>query len=182
MIIRHNERQRIADILREELEQANRRISERLAEFECAPASNLDGERAGIRRFYEDLVDKEWTAADEECLNSLGDLSETEIKRMMREAFRRSKIHPVPSFVSLMNVLKRSETETNQIAAGTFANLDAVSAVERERLANMLYDELLGAADDLASKLDLNDAKAQIFREHLEVLQGHIVSRFTPLV
>ena len=182
MIIRYNERQRIADILREELEQANRRVSERLAEFECGPTRKLDSERAGIRRFYEDLADKEWTEKDEECLQGLGDLSEADIKRMIREAFRRSKIHPVPSFASLLNVLKKGEYEEGNNKGRPLANLDAVSSVERERLANLLYDEMMGAASELASKLDLNDAKAQIVREQLEILQGQIVSRFTPLV
>lgn len=182
MIIRHNERQRITDILRDEFDQANRRINERLAELECAPVSNLDNDRAGIRSFYEDLVDKEWTAADEECLLTLGDKSESEIKRMMREGFRRSRIYPLPSFASLINALKKGGDEVHFEAGQPLANLDAISSIERERLANLLYDEMVGTAEEIASRLNLNDAKTQVVREHLENLQGQIVSRFTPLV
>jgi len=182
MIIRHNERQRITDILRDEMDQSIRRINERLAEFERVPTSSLDNNRAGIRRFYEDLVDKEWTDADQECLLTLGDQSESEIKRMMREGFRRSRIYPVPSFASLINALKKGGDEVHFEACQPLGNLDAISSIERERLANLLYDEMVGAADELASRLNLNDAKAQVVREHLEILQGQIVSRFTPLV
>jgi hypothetical protein len=182
MIIRPNERHRIADILRDELEQANRRISERLAEFECPPASRTEDDRASIRRFYEDLVDKEWTAADEKCLETLKSLSDAEIKHMMREAFRRSRMYPLPSFSSLMNVWKKGDIEINSHAERPLANLDAISATERERLANLLHEEMAGAAGRLASRLKLNDAKAEILREQFEILQGQIISRFTPLV
>jgi hypothetical protein len=182
MIIRYNERQRITDILRDELDKANRRINERLAEYECVPASNLNNDRAAIRHFYQDLVDKEWTAADEECLHTLDDLSESEIKRMMREGFRRSRVYPVPSFASLIKVMKKGGDEANLAAGRPLGNLDAISAVERERLANLLFDEMVGTADELSSRLNLSDAKAQIVREQLEILQGQIVSRFTPLV
>ena len=182
MIIRRIERQRIADILREELEEANSRINERLAEFECAPTGMLNIDRAGIRSFYEDLVGKDWTTADEEHLQGLSNLSDAEIKQMMREGFRRSKVYPVPSFASLMNALRKGEYETNNEAIRPLANLDAISSDERERLANLLYDEMVGAAEELASRLNLNDAKAQVVREQFEILQGHIISRFTPLV
>ncbi|HEX8185491.1 MAG TPA: hypothetical protein VF747_12085 [Blastocatellia bacterium] len=182
MRIRPNERQYIADIIREELEQANQRISERIFEFECQPAANKEDSFACVRRFYTDLVDKDWTEADEETLNSFSDLNEDEIKRMMREAFRRSRVHPVPNFASLINVLKRNEDEANGEAGLGLINPDAVSASERERIANVLHKELTEAVDEIANRLKLGETKAEIVREQLEIVEGAIVGRFTPLV
>lgn len=182
MRIRPNERHHIADLIREELEQANRRISERIAQFECHPVENKEDNFAGVRRFYNDLVEKDWTEADEETLAGFTDLSEVEIKRMMREAFRRSRVHPVPSFASLINVLKRTEAEANEEAGLSLNNPDAVSASERERIANVLHKELTEAADEIANRLKLGGTKVDIVREQLEIVEGAIVSRFTPLV
>ena len=182
MRIRPNERQHIADLIREELEQANQKISERLLQFECLPAANKEDKFDNVRRFYNDLVEKDWTEADEEALGGFADLSEDDIKRMMREAFRRSRVHPVPSFASLINVLKRIEGEPNAEAGLALNNPDAVSASERERIANVLHNELTAAADEIANKLKLGDTKADIVREQLEIVEGAIVGQFTPLV
>ena len=182
MRIRPNERQHIADIIREELEQANQRISERILQFECQPAENKEDKFDSVRRFYNDLVEKDWTDADEEILSGFTDLSEADIKRMMREAFRRSRVHPVPSFASLINVLKRNEGEPNDEAGLSLNNPDAVSAPERERLANVLHKELAEAAGEIANRLKLGEAKADIVREQLQVVEGAIVGQFTPLV
>jgi hypothetical protein len=182
MRIRPSERQHITDVIREELEQANQKIAERIVQFECLPVANKDDKFDNVRRFYNDLVEKDWTEADEETLSGFTDLSEDDIKRMMREAFRRSRVHPVPSFASLINVLKRIEGEPNGDAGLALNNPDAVSASERERLANVLHEELAGAADEIANRLKLGDAKADIVREQLETVEGAVVSRFTPLV
>jgi hypothetical protein len=182
MRIRPNERQHIADLIREELEQANQRIAERILQFECLPAANKDDKFDNVRRFYNDLVEKDWTEADEEALGGFADLSEDDIKRMMREAFRRSRVHPVPSFASLINVLKRIEGEPNADAGLALNNPDAVSAPERERLANVLHKELAEAAIEIANKLKLGDTKADIVREQLEIVEGAVVGQFTPLV
>ena len=75
MRIRPDERQIIADICREESEEANRRIANRLTAFECRPVSGNDDTLDSIRRFYEELTDSAWTRADEEALKSLGEKS-----------------------------------------------------------------------------------------------------------
>src|ERR1041385_2250015 len=126
MRLRPNERQEIADILHEELKEATRRISERLAEFECQPASSKEDQMDNVRRFYTDLTDKDWTDADEETLNDYADLGEGEIKEMMREAFRRSRMYPVPNFASLINALKNVSGDPTSQPAGSYNNLDAV--------------------------------------------------------
>jgi hypothetical protein len=182
MRIRPNERQHITDVIREELEQANQKIAERIVQFECIPVTNKAEKFDNVRRFYNDLVEKDWTEADEEVLGSFAELSEDEIKQMMREAFRRSRVHPVPSFASLINVLKRIEGEPNGDAGLSLNNPDAVSAPERERLANVLHEELTEAANEIANRLKLGETKADIVREQLEIVEGAIVSRFTPLV
>ena len=182
MRIRQNERQYIADIIQEELGQASQRISERIFEFECQPAANKEDSFDSVRRFYTDLVDKDWIDADEEVLRTLSDLSEDEIKRMMREAFRRSRVHPVPSFASLINVLKRTDAEPSGDTGVALFNPDAVSASERERIANVLHKELNEAVDEIANRLKLGDAKAEVVREQLEIVEGAIVGQFTPLV
>ncbi|HKP85068.1 MAG TPA: hypothetical protein VJZ26_03160 [Blastocatellia bacterium] len=182
MRLRPNERQEISDILQDEIKKATRRISERLAEFECLPASSKKDSMDGIRRFYADLADKDWTDADEEALAGYADMGEGEIKEMMREAFRRSRVHPVPSFASLINSLKKENSEPSSQPAGAFNNIDAVPAVERERIANMLHQDLIEAADEIARRLKLADTKADIVREQLEIVEGTIIARFTPLV
>ena len=182
MRLRPNERQEIADILHEEIKEATRRISERLAEFECQPASSKEDQMDGIRRFYADLTDKDWTDADEDALSYYADHSEGEIKEMMREAFRRSRMHPVPSFASLINSLKNGAGEPAPQAAGSYNNLDAVPAVERERIANMLHQDLIEAAEEISRRLKIDDTKANVVREQLEIVEGTIIARFTPLV
>jgi hypothetical protein len=182
MIIRSNERQYIADVVREEIEEANRRINERLAQFECPQVEYSGDKLNGVRRFYEDLTDKAWTQSDEECLASLGDQGETEIKQMLREAYRRSRVHPVPNFASLMNALRKGENVTPHDESRPLANQYAVSAIERERLANLLYEEMADTARELASRLNLTEAKTKLLHEQLEIVQGQIISRFTPLV
>lgn len=182
MRIRPNERQFISDILREELDRANDRIGERLSQFECGPPAYKDDQFDGVRRFYDDLVNKDWTEADEECLQTLNDKGEEEIKAMMREAFRRSRVHPIPSFASLINVIKKGDGDSSGETANRLGNPDAISADERERLANILRGELTEAAQEISSRLGLSDSKSEIVREQLVVVEGNIVSRFTPLV
>lgn len=184
MRIRPNERQFIVDIFSEEIEEANRRITERLSQFECQPAE-VNGDRfACVRRFYEDLTDKAWEEADEEVLAGLGDVSENDVKRMMREAFQRSRMYPIPNFGYLINLMKKAETEAAQ-GNGSTANLnnpDAISAVERERIANLLHNALIEASSEIASRLKLGEAKADVIREQLQVVEGRIIGDFTPLV
>src|SRR5713101_4659573 len=107
MRIRQRDHQRIAEMLREELEEAGRRISERLSELERQPIASKDDSLDGVRRFYQDLTDNDWTAADEQALGGLADSTEEQTKRMMREAFRRSRVHPIPSLASLINVARK---------------------------------------------------------------------------
>ncbi len=118
MRIRPDERQIIADIIREESEEANRRIAERLSAFECRPVSGNDDTMESIRRFYEELADCAWTEADEEALKGMGDLSEHEVKQMLREAFRRSPVFPVPSFSFLVNVHKKEIRKRRRLQPG----------------------------------------------------------------
>src|SRR5690349_13853098 len=101
------EHQRIAEIVKEELAEASRRMNERFSELERRPAASTDDSLGGVRRFYQDLTDNVWTEADEETLKGLHESSEEQTKRMMREAFRRSRVHPIPSFASLVNVAKK---------------------------------------------------------------------------
>ena len=180
MRIRPDERQIIADILREESEAASRRIADRLSAFECRPISSNNDTMESIRRFYEELADCAWTEADEEALASLGGLSEHEVKQMLRESFRRSPVFPPPSFSFLVNVHKREEPGA-QANAGQLANPDAISALDRERIANLLHTELEEAAKEIARRLPL-EGKADIVREELQRVEGNIISRFTPLV
>jgi hypothetical protein len=173
-----HERQKIVDILKDELEDATRKIEERLSSFDIHPASSTADKLEGVRRFYEDLVDKIWTQADEEFLASLHDLSESEIKRMMREAFRRTRIYPVPNFAALITSLKKGDVESS----GLLASSSNVSNADRERLANLLDFEMTEAAQTIASRLSLGEAGAKLIIEELEVAQGQVISRFTPLV
>jgi hypothetical protein len=182
MRIRQGERQRIAEILREELEEANRRISERLSDLERQPIASKDDSLDGVRSFYQDLTDNDWTAADERALGGLTDSTEEQTKRMMREAFRRSRVHPIPSFASLINVARKGPGLSSLEPASPFANPDAVPSADRERMANLLHRGLKEAAIEIASRLGLTGSKADMVRERLEDVEGAIISEFTPLV
>jgi hypothetical protein len=180
MRIRPDERQIIADIFREESEEASRRIADRLSTFECRPVSDSSDTLESIRRFYEELADTTWTESDEEALRGLGDRSEHEVKQLLRDSFRRSPVCPVPSFSFLINVHRKEDSGT-QASAAALANPDAVSALERERIANLLHAELEGAAQEIAKRLRL-ESRVDIVREELQRVEGNIISRFTPLV
>ena len=182
MRIRQGERQRIAEILREELDEASRRISERLSELERRPVASKDDSLDGVRSFYQDLTDNDWTAEDEESLGGLTDSTEEQTKRLMRDSFRRSRVHPIPSFASLINIAKKGPGLTSPEQAMTLANPDAMPAVDRERMANLLHKGLKEAAADIASRLGLAGTKAEVVRERLEDVEGSIISEFTPLV
>lgn len=177
MRIRASETQEITNICREEFEEATQRVCERLKQFEERPASSNDEHMEGVRRFYEDLANKNWTKADEEALKSLDGKNESEIKDLMREGFRKAQLYPVPNFAYLVSVMK-SETRSHL----SLANLDAVSSDERERLANVLQKELMEAARDIAASLRLSNTNTDIVREQLEITQGNIIGRLTPLV
>jgi len=182
MRIKQREHQRIAEMLREELDETNRRIGDRLSEFARQPVASKADSLDGVRRFYQDLTDNDWTEADEEALCGLGDSTEEQTRRMMREAFRRSRVHPIPSFASLINVAKKGPGISALDAAAPFANPDAMPAAERERMANLLHRGLSAAASEIASRLALTGPKADIVREQLEDVEGAIISEFTPLV
>ena len=178
MRIRQSDTTEIGDICREEIEEANRRIGERLKQFEQRPASSADDKLEGVRKFYEDLADKNWTKADEDTLSGLEGVSEGDIKAKMRVGFRNAQIYPIPNFAYLVSVMK---TDSRQEAAQFLSNTDAVSAAERERLANVLQKELTEAARDIAASLRLSDTNSEIIREQLEITQGNIIGRLTPL-
>lgn len=182
MRITQREHQRIAEILRDELEEANRRISERLSELERRPVASKDDSLDGVRSFYQELTDNDWTPADEQSLGGLIDATEEQTKRMMREAFRRSRVHPIPSFASLVNVAKKGPGLASLDPAAPLANPDAVPAADRERMANLLHKGLREAATDIASRLGVTGTKADVIRERLEDVEGAIISEFTPLV
>lgn len=182
MRMRPHENQRFAEILREELEEANRRIKERLLELQGQPTANKDDSLDAVRSFYQDLTDNKWTDADEQALEGLGGSNDEEIKGLMRDAFRRSRVHPVPSFASLISIARKGPGLSGVEAGAFFANPDAVPAAERERIANLLHRELKEAAGEIASKLSLTDSKAAVVREQLEIIEGTIISEFTPLV
>jgi hypothetical protein len=182
MRIKQREHQRIAEIVREELSETGRRISDRLSEIERRPAASKDDSLDGVRRFYQDLTDNDWTEADEEALSGLEDSTEEQTKRMMREAFRRSRVHPIPSLASLINVSRKGPGTSALDVAAPFANPDAMPAAERERMANLLHKGLRTAASEIASRLELTGAKADVVREQLEDVEGVIISEFTPLV
>jgi hypothetical protein len=74
------------------------------------------------------------------------------------------------------------KTDSQAKAGGTLANTDAISSDERERLANVLQKELSEAARDIAASLRLSNTNSEIVREQLEVIQGNIIGRLTPLV
>ena len=181
MRIKPNERDQIGAILREEIEEASRRISERLSQFEGRSGSPEE-DLQGVRRFYSDLTEKAWSNGDEEALRALGSLAEDEIRRIICEAYRRSPLHPVPGFAYLVNLLKKGEADVRVDEPLSHRNPDAVSAVERERLANLLHNELSEAAFEIASRLQLNEVRKEIVRERLDIAEGNIIGRFTPLV
>lgn len=178
MRIRPSERHEVTDICREELDEACRRINERLEHFEQRPAGTSADKLEGVRRFYEDLADKNWTKADEEFLKTLADLSENDIKNLMRAGFRKAQLVPPPNFAYLVHAREDARAMTGTLDT----NSDAVSAAERERLANVLQRELTEAVRDIASNLRLSDTNSEIVREQLEIAQGNIIGRLTPLV
>jgi hypothetical protein len=182
MRITSTERERIEAIVREEIEEANRRMLERLSQFEGRTGLSSEDARCGLRQFYQDLADKAWTDADEEALNGLADLEDAEIKRVLREAYRRSPVHPVPNFGYLINLLKKGEATSFSETQASLRNPDAVSAAERERLANLLHNELSEAVHEIGSRLHLKESNAEIVRERLSIAEGNIIARFTPLV
>lgn len=182
MRIRPREHQRVAEIVREELQEASRRIGERLSEIQTQPVIGKDNSLDGIRSFYRDLSDNDWTEADEQALRTLEGFTESQVKLLMRDAFRLSRVHPLPSFAALINVAKKGPGVSGIEAGAFFANPDAVPAAERERIANLLHRELREAAGEIASRLNLTDTKAAVVRQHLEDIEGAIISEFTPLV
>jgi hypothetical protein len=179
MRIRESETQEITNICREEMQEATRRVSERLKQYEERPASSNNEKLEGVRKFYEDLADKNWTKADEEALKGLDGKNEVDIKAMMREGFRKAQLYPVPNFAYLISVLT---ADFQMKTTGTHTNTDAVSSDERERLANVLQKELSEAARDIAASLRLSNTNTEIVREQLEIIQGNIIGRLTPLV
>jgi hypothetical protein len=181
MKIRPDQRQAVRQICRDELEAATRRINDRLAEIESRQDGSSDEKLESVRKLYEELADKRWSKADEECLQSLGEKSESELKQMMREAFRRSPVLPVPNFGYMMNLVKKGEGEISRPLGHSSKNPDAFPAAERERLANILETQLMEAAREIGLRLDLDGAKSAILREELELAQGQIIGRFTPL-
>lgn len=182
MRIKQGERQRIAEILREELEETSRRIAERLSELERRPVASKNDTLGGVRSFYQDLTDNDWTVEDEYSLTGLTDSTEQQTKQLMREAFRRSRVHPIPSFASLINISKKGPGLTSLEQASPLANPDAVPAADRERMANLLHKGLEEAAAEIASRLGLSGTKMDVVRERLEEVEGAIISEFTPLV
>src|SRR5436190_9243710 len=176
MRITQGEHQRITEILREELDEASRRITERLSELERRPVASKDDSLDGVRSFYQDLTDNDWTVEDEHSLSGLTDSSEEETKWMMREAFRPSRLHPIPSFAALLNIAKKGPGLTSLDQPAPYANPDAMPAVERERMANLLHRGLKEAADEIASRLGLTGTKVDVVREQLEGVEGAIIS------
>lgn len=167
-------------MIRDELEVAHGRILDRFSRFE-RQTSNTEDAFKGVRRFYEDLSDNNWTNGDEQSLAALSDSNEDEIKRMMREGFRRTRVHPIPNFASLIIALKKNPGEPSSERPRSNFNPDAVPSAERERIANVLHQELSVAVEEIASRLRLPEARAEIVREQLEIVEGAIISSFTPL-
>ena len=183
MIYRREERQRLAEIFLEEMEETRKRVSERLIQLdESTTAASTADELDGIRQFYTDLADSAWTPADEDVLTTMRTLSDAEIKHMMREGFRRVRVHPVPSFASLIIALRKNPAEPMAEPASNLRNGDAIPAAERERMANVLHRELNEAARAIATRLKLGENKLAIVREQLETVEGAVISEFTPLV
>ena len=136
----------------------------------------------GVRSFYQDLTDNDWTKADEEALGNLGGSTEEQIKLMMRDAFRRSRVHPIPSLALLIHVATKGPGLSGGEAGAFFAKSDALPAAERERIANLLHRELTEAAREIAERLKLTDITAKVVSDQLESVEGTIISELTPLV
>jgi hypothetical protein len=177
-----NERHRVSDIIKDEIECAITRIEERLSQHECVPASNTSDRFESVRKFYEELVDKVWTQADEECLKNLSDMDELEIKQMMRDGFRRSPVYPIPNFPSLINAVRKNHGESQWNTGSLTIGSDAISTELRERLSNLMSEEMATAVLVVASRMELSDTARKVLFEEIELAQGHIISRFTPLV
>jgi hypothetical protein len=180
MKMESDQHQKFVEICREELEAANARIAERTLEVASKRGGNREDKMESIRRLYEDLADKEWTEPDEKCLQTLGESSQLEIKKMIRDAFRHSPVIPVPSFRYLVNLAKKMEREPPRPPVPT--NPDAFSSVERERLANLLAEQLHDAAEAIIKRVEIDDAKCSLVHDILQDAQGNIVSHFSPLV
>jgi hypothetical protein len=172
----------VTEILNEELEETHRRISERLSELGRLPLASKDDSLDGVRSFYQDLTDNDWTDADEQALCDLAGSTEEQIKLLMRDAFRRSRVHPIPSLASLIHVATKGPGLSGFEAGALYGNPDAVPAAERERIANLLHRELTDAANKIASRLKLSDKTAEVVRKQLESVEGTIISELTPLV
>lgn len=172
--------QKFAEICREELEAARKRINERFGDLDTSPVGDREDGMDSVRRLYEDLVEKQWTDSDEDCLATLADSSQAQIKKMMREAFRHSPVMPIPSLKYMVSFAKKMETEPPR--APVPASPDSFSALERERLANLLAEQLQKTEETLIERLEVDDAKSSIVHEILQDAQGNIVSHFTPLV
>lgn len=168
-----------AAVCREELERAIRRIEGRLENANQRTAVKAHDGLESIRKFYEDLTDNSWTDADESCLREFGDVPSEEIKQMMRDSYRHSAIIPIPSFTFLMNVARKLDPGQYDYHA---SQNSAISALERERLANLLHEQLTEAAEEIISMLDVGEAKCGVVRARLDTAQGHIISHLMPLV
>jgi hypothetical protein len=175
-----NQSQRVTGICRDELDLAVQRIEERLSEMELRPVETGPDAFEGIRRFYEELSEHVWTESDEQYLAGMKDTDPASIKRMMREAYRHSPVIPVPSFGYLIHLAKRLEAGAREFQPGVGSN--AVSAADRERLANLLDQQLKGAADEIISALRLSQPNCELVIQRLEAVQGQIISQLTPLV
>jgi hypothetical protein len=181
MRIRPEQRQFVSDVCREEMHKAIDRVNQRLHEVESQPVTKSEDDLQTVRRLYEELADKAWAEPDEECLKSLPqDLGCNEIKRLMRESFRHSSVIPIPSFAYLIALSKRMNSEETRHGLHS-RNPDALSAAERERLANLLEERLQEAAETIVKKLALNEARAATVRDELDLVQSQIVGQFTPL-
>ena len=181
MIMRPEQRQLVSDICRDELSQAVDRVDQRLREIEGQPAAHSEDDLQTVRRLYEELADRVWTEPDEDCLKSLPEgLACNDIKLMMREAFRHSSMMPIPSFSYLVGLSKKIRSDAPK-PGWSARNPDAVSAAEREHLANLLEERLQEAADTIVDKLGLSEAKSAVVRDELDLVQSQIVAQFTPL-
>jgi hypothetical protein len=181
MRIRPEQRQFVSDICRDEMHQAIDRVNQRLHEVEGHPVVQTEDELQTVRSLYEELADKAWGDHDEECLKSLPqNLSCNDIKSMVREAFRHSSVIPIPSFAYLVALSKKMNTEEPRPGLHS-RNPDALSAAERERLANLLEERLQEAAETIIKKLALNEAKSATVRDELDLVQSQIIGQFTPL-
>jgi len=179
--MRSEQRQLVSDIWREELSQAVDRVDRRLREIEGQPAVQSEDELQTVRKLYEELAERVWTEPDEDCLKSLPEgVACNDIKQMMREAFRHSSVMPIPSFAYLVGLSRKIHSSAPK-PGWSARNPDAVSAAEREHLANLLEERLQEAADTIIDKLGLNETKSAVVRDELDLVQSQIVAHFTPL-